>query len=574
MKKFIPPVALLFLLACSAKDGMNSGPTFEAWTVPVEIRVSRAAFSPRPDAGTIELEGLAGEVLSAQVAVRSNRDIERLSASLRDLSSPDGKGSIPAAAGRVRYGGFVPVVETMTLTADPLLEDRSIDVPANLAQPVWITLALPRDARPGRYEGKLELSSSSGQSAAFDLSVEVLPAVLPEPSEWKFMLFMWQDPTAVAKAYGLEVWSEEHWRILERCAANYYAHGIKSITTHIIYDPWNGVRGWGSDQMVEWKYPGEVKAGGADKWEWDFAVFDRYVQMMMDAGIREKIDMYAMVMGPWIIPDAHIRYLDTATGEYRTVRQNVGELLWREAWRAFLPVLRDHLKEKGWFDRAVLGFDEKPKEIMQLIFAFVDSVAPDFRLSQAGGYAGDDKRRGEELVLHMESFQDPIRWAELKPVVERLKQDPHGYATFYTACVPWYPNTFLFSQLRESRLMPWIARRYGFEGYSRWAVDLFPEDVWNRPRFTWSSGDMFFVWPGPEGPLDSMRWELLRQGIQDYEALEIAAGMARRAGRQDLIDKLEQAVDRGSVIDNCGEIPLIEQSRRQVNEVIVELGGA
>lgn len=51
---------------------------------------------------------------------------------------------------------------------------------------------------------------------------------------------------------------------------------------------------------------------------------------------------------------------------------------------------------------------------------------------------------------------------------------------------------------------------------------------------------MFFVYPGKNGPLDSMRWELLRQGIQDYEALNLAWEMAERVGRKDLINKLLQ----------------------------------
>ena len=563
---------LLLLISCHGRDSAKKN-EMEAWPVPIEVRVERSAFSREPENRTIILEGLAGEVLSAQVAVHSAHELRRLTAVLSDLNGPDGA-LISAGAGRLRFGGFVPVDETMSLMADPLLEDQALDVPANLAQPVWLTLKLPSEARPGHYRGKLGLSAASGQATEFELQVEVLPAVLPEPRDWSFRLYIWQDPTPVARAHGVELWSEEHWALLERYAANFYDHGLKEIMTHITHDPWNGVRGWASDEMVIWKYPGEYQPGAADRFDWDFTAFDRYVRLMIAAGVEDKISLYAMVMGPWIIPDAHIRYLDTASGEFRTLRQNVGEPLWREAWRAFLPVLRDHLKQNGWFERSVLGFDEKPEEIMRVIFALVDSVAPDFRMSQAGGYAGDEQRRGEDLILHMESFQDPVRWAELKPVVERYRQDPDRHATFYTACSPLYPNTFLFSQLRESRLMPWLARRYGFEGYTRWALNLFPENVWEQPRFTWASGDMFFVWPGKEGPLDSMRWELLRQGIQDYEVYRLAEAAARTAGRQDLLERLERALQQGSVIDNCGAIPPIEDARREVNAVLRELGSS
>ncbi len=568
-------VSLAVILAgsacCPSPDIHNQRNSFEAWPVPIEVRVARGAYRPDTSGKRIELEALAGEILSAQIAVRSNADINSLVAVIGDLIGADGK--IPASAGRVRFGGYVPVVETLSWAADPLLEQPSIDVAANQAQPVWLTLAIPRDAAPGVYIGKVSVSCSARKIADFELQVEVLPAVLPPPADWEFDLFMWQDPTPVAEAHGVELWSEPHWTLLERYAENLAAHGIKCITTHIIFDPWNGVRGWGSDEMVVWNYQGEYKLGEAENFSWDFTIFDRYVNLMLSAGIDRKIDLYSLVMGPWIIPDAHIRYRDSETGELRTIRMDVGDPRWYDCWRKFLPVLRQHLIDRGWYDISMLGFDEKPEKIMRMIFKLVGEVTPDFPISQAGGFAGDERSRGRELVLHIEKITQHEQWEAIKPVVEQFHADPEKFVTFYTACSPWYPNTFLFSTLRESRLMPWLAARYGFDGFSRWAVNLFPPDVWNNPRFTWASGDMFFVWPGPDGPLDSMRWELLRQGIQDYEALMLARQMAREAGRDDLVNELDAAVQRGGTIENCGDMPVIEEQRRRINAVIRELAG-
>ncbi len=136
--------------------------------------------------------------------------------------------SIPAECGRVRYGAYVPVLETLSWAADPLLETQSIDVLANQAQPVWLTLELPRDAAPGIYHGTVRVGCRTRQQIAeFTLRVEVLPAVLPEPTDWTFFLNMWQDPTPIATAHGVEIWSEEHWRLLERYAENLAAHGLK-----------------------------------------------------------------------------------------------------------------------------------------------------------------------------------------------------------------------------------------------------------------------------------------------------------------------------------------------------------
>jgi len=544
---------------------------FEAWPVPTEVRIYHGSFTREPGNSRIELAGLAGEWLSAQVAVRSSRDIKGLSGSLSQLTGQGGA-EIPASAARVRYGGFIPVDETMVLTADPLLEENSVDVAANLAQPVWITLKVPWDAVAGLYQGKFELSAASGGHAEFELSLEVLPALLSEAPDWTFHLNIWQDPTTVARAHKVQVWSEEHWCLLERYAGNFADHGMNAIMTHIIHDPWDSVRGVADDTMVEWKYPGEFKAAGAGKFEWDFTVFDRYVELMMKAGVRDKIDLYALVMGPGGTLKADIRYLDTTTGDYRTAQMKVGDRIWREAWKAFLPVLRKHLKEKGWFDKAVLGFDEKPENVMGIIFDFILAEAPDFKIASSGGFPGDERKWADEIVLFFDNITDKSLWQQYEPLVREMHADKSRLITFYTCCMPHYPNTFLFSQLRESRLLAWLTWKYGFDGYIRWAVNIYPEDTWNQPMFTWPSGDMFFVYPGEDGPLDSMRWELLRQGIQDYEALRIAWEMAEKAGREDLLDKLREAVARGTIIDSCSWIPYIEQARAIVNEVIRELG--
>jgi len=564
-------LAFLFTCCKPEKIGLEkvrSG--FTAWPSPVEVRVYPGAFSRDPLRREISLAGLAGEILSAQVVVKSEENIHGLKAGMSDLSGPEGR-KIPSSTTTVRYGAYIRVDETMTLTADPLLEEDSVDIPANMAQSVWLTVAVPQEIEAGTYRGSFEVSAPSAGRAEFSISIEVLPARLPKPQDWTYYLNIWQDPTTVARAYKVKVWSEEHWSLLEKFARNYAAHGMKSIMTHIIYDPWDGVRGYASDAMVEWKYPGEFKKGGSSKFVWDFTVFDRYVELMMNAGVKDKIDCYALVMGPGGATKADIRYLDTSSGKYRTARLTVGDPLWREAWAVFLPVFKKHLQEKGWFERALLGFDEKPEKVMKIIFDFIVATAPDFRIASSGGYLGNKQKMGDELVIHTDEILNPDRWAQVEPVVKLLHQDRGRYVSFYTACMPHYPNTFIFSSLRESRLMAWLAWKYGFDGYTRWAVDLFPEDIWNEPLFTWPSGDMFFVYPGKKGPLDSMRWELMRQGIQDYEALRIAWNLADKAGREDLKKKLRDAVERGTIIDDCSWIPYIEEARALVNEVIREL---
>lgn len=69
-----------------------------------------------------------------------------------------------------------------------------------------------------------------------------------------------------------------------------------------------------------------------------------------------------------------------------------------------------------------------------------------------------------------------------------------------------------------------------------------------------------------------MRWELIRQGIQDFEALRIAREMSSFWGRDDLVQRLDGAVGTATVLDSCRDIPLVEKARAIVNDVLREIG--
>jgi len=553
-----------FLLPVTAQNTIPSG--FEAWVMPIEKRVFAGSFTRRTGPEVIQATGLRNEFVSIQLACRHVENSE-LSCALTDLRGD--QDSIGSDRIRVRFGAYLPVDETSTLTADPLLETEMYPILANVAVPVWITIHIPKELPADLYRGDLTLRAGA-EIQKIPIELEVLNGTLPDPQDYSFYLNIWQHPNGVARAHKVELWSERHWDLLSKYAENMAQHGQKSILTSIIHDPWNSQCGYEFPSMVEWRFPGQWTLAETSRFEWDFEIFDRYVDLMMQAGIRSKIEMYAMVKGPGPTPDTSIRYLDTQEGVYRTQKLKAGDAMWFGAWKAFFPALKKHLQEKGWWQIAYLGFDEKPEQVMEAMFDLINEAGPDYRLVLSGGHAAE--RENVELVLYFAALENRKRWAEeIAPMVKAV-QTRGQMVSFYTACEPRYPNTFIYSSLRESRMIAWIARKYGLDGYLRFIFNAFPEDVWTQPAFKWHSGDMFLVYPGTDGPLDSMRWELLRQGIQDYEAWRIAYEMADFWGLSYHLKQLEASVDKATILDSCRDIPLVEDARKLVNDVIREVG--
>jgi hypothetical protein len=77
----------------------------------------------------------------------------------------------------------------------------------------------------------------------------------------------------------------------------------------------------------------------------------------------------------------------------------------------------------------------------------------------------------------------------------------------------------------------WLFYRWPFRGFLHWGynywcrsqsrtlIDPFTEQsgsAWPG----WAYGDTFMVYPGPEGPIDSLRWEAFGDSLQDYALLQ------------------------------------------------------
>lgn len=86
-----------------------------------------------------------------------------------------------------------------------------------------------------------------------------------------------------------------------------------------------------------------------------------------------------------------------------------------------------------------------------------------------------------------------------------------------------YANFFLDFAGIEHRIFFWQTWMLGIKGVHYWCINYSKE---NNPQkcpldVIPTNGDGFLVYPGKEGPLNSIRWEIIRDGIEDYDYLNI-----------------------------------------------------
>jgi len=174
---------------------------------------------------------------------------------------------------------------------------------------------------------------------------------------------------------------------------------------------------------------------------------------------------------------------------------------------------KTHLDEKGWLEITTLALDEREEEEMTNLFEFLKQTAPELKISMAGFYYED---------INPSIYDFSSNWRHTDRVSETAIESRRNSGlktTYYVACGIPEPNNFTFSPPAESCYEGWFAAAAGFDGFLRWAYNSWPEDPTIDSRYTkWPSGDTYLVYPGA---LSSVRFERLREGIQDYEKIRI-----------------------------------------------------
>jgi hypothetical protein len=134
--------------------------------------------------------------------------------------------------------------------------------------------------------------------------------------------------------------------------------------------------------------------------------------------------------------------------------------------------------------------------------------------------------------------------------------------------------------LIESRLMHWLNYRYGLKGYLHWGFNSWTDDPINAPGR--HRGDGWHVYPKKDGLLNSLRWEQMRNGIQDYECLwllenkiaQIKATLSPRVA--ELIEPTRRGVEIASRVvpaynDYTRDPEVLYAARRQAIEETLSL---
>ena len=478
-----------------------------------------------------------GEKVFAQAVISSDSELKDVTLSVSDLRN--GKSVISSGNITLQFVGFVvsDLLDTTkygqcgsredkskwgeVLVADVLDLAESMNVPAGRRQPVWMTVKVPSDAKPGKYTGRLTVSSGNAKTRSLPVELVVTDHILPPAHEWAFHLDLWQNPYSVARYAGVPLWSDAHFEAMRPVMKMLADAGQKSVTATIMNRPWNGQTEDAFGSMV-------TKIRRIDgTWLYDYTIFDRWVEFMFSLGIDRQINCYSMI--PWALS---FDYYDQATSSNVTFQAAPGSPEYNEYWGSFIADFARHLKSKGWFEKTMIAMDERPLESMQAVLGLIRKIEPDFKISLAGSYH-------EPVIYDIVDFSETFSGKKEFPESVKARRKELGLTTtFYTCCAEALPNLFVISDPDEAAWLGWFAQADNYDGYLRWAYNSWTLDPLADARFrTWPAGDCFVVYPGGRG---SVHLAKLTEGIQDFEKVRILRDQWQKAGDETKLAQLAE----------------------------------
>jgi len=516
---FVAAAILAFWALAAAEAGSIS-----VWPVDPHVRVFRDTERPAASPDALRLRAARNEYEPGQFAIRSAQPLKDVRVELSPLEGPEGHRIGPEQLSW-SFVGFIPLTKNTPLAEhlrvraapcevpDPLLDARGLDLPADTTQPVWLTIRVPRDAAPGVYKGQVTVAAGATQ-ASIPVELAVRPFALPD--ERHLFVTNWFSTGNIAKAHKVAPRSEPFWALLERYARNMAEH-----RQNVFEAPWALV---------------EVTRDADGKLSFDYQQFDRFVELFLKAGVADRIEIThvgSFGEGGWSgseIVLSRVAARDRGApgagdGSGKTVRLSPEEGL-----RPLLADIERHLAERGWLDKAMIHVADEPSlnnvESWRRASDFVHQAAP--RLRRIDAIETLDFTGALEVwVMKLSHFD---RWRQ---AYEARRAGNEFW--FYLCCHPYgstYPNRFLDYPLAAIRVLHWINFTEDLPGYLHWGLNHWRDEPFGAPPDNLPPGDTHVVYPGTNGPLNSIRWEIQRESLEDYEYLRLLAARTAELKRR------------------------------------------
>ena len=397
---------------------------------------------------------------------------------------------------------------------NPYLPSETIGVPFDVAsggnQPIWIRVYVPKNTSAGIYDGHIWVSADNEETQTIPLSIQV----------WNFAL---PDETHLKAVYGVEVGSYLN---------DYFGVEYNSIEHNQLRDRYYDLLADNrlSPGMIYYQTPNYSEVDG--NVQLDFSESDGLYSHLLD----EKHVAAFGIPSPW--DDMNEYYIF----EEHPESTDFSDSKFVDKVKQYYSLLYDHFKEKGWIDKHyVYAVDETEwvsdepfnngkegyeraiewSKLVHAANADLRFVIMDFPLPLSP-YWPDLRVYGDIWDSYMD---DVDIYPKALEEVQATGKETWAVTNRYADLIDY--------KATMHRSVAWFAYKYDIDGLDQWDTTYWWSETedkivnpWQDDPITYAgNGEGAMIYPGKDiginGPITTIRLELSRESIEDYEYLHL-----------------------------------------------------
>jgi hypothetical protein len=436
------------------------------------------------------------------VPVTENTGLDRNTEKYSGMNNPY---AIRRAPFRI-YDPFRPV--TSPMAAESTSVALRIEIPIDAAVP------------PKEYRHRLNIGVG-GRVELLECVVTVHRATIPALTRSTISYINWHNLDNICSAHAVTKWSEPFWDMLAT-----YAHTMARGRQNAFWFIWG--------DYFTFDSVGNVSS-------FRRALLERYIRVFLDAGMKTIHGAPMFGRRNWTSSDMLLS-VQAADGREVDAVSERGKRMLAQMARRIMAVMR----ENGWDGQWLQGLFDEPED------AFVDRYRE--LVSVFRGLKPDMKILEATMTTKVSGLVDV--WC---PQVQEYQANREFFdqrkaagdrVWVYTCLSPGGPwlNRLLDEERLRQVYIGWALAKYDLQGFLHWGGNFHtakPFEELVRPHIEGQylpAGDSHILYPLPDGPLSSHRFEAHRIGLEDYELLaQLKSHDAPRA--QQIIARVVQGFD-------------------------------
>ena len=442
-------------------------------------------------------------------------------------------GSVDTPVEETEGANFIP-----GLVPDPLYPENSARVGPYENVSFWITVKVPADAKPGKRELVVQFdlgqTGQTSQTSPTCLTANLTISKFVVKPRKDFPVIHWYRGEALWDWYKTGRYEDpKTWEISRNYLQNMVDHGTNVVTVPLFVARRETFQR--PPQLLKVTEPSAGTAGasvptGREKYEFDFSDVSKCLKLSRECGFEYFEWSHFWIYWGAENPVRVYKFVDGRAVMLWPPTEDGHGPVFHNFLKQFLPQFHEFLIKEGVLDKSFFHISDEPGEGKHLenygkARAFLNENAPWMK-----GKVMDALSSIEYGRRHLNDIPIPIISAAQPYIDEKI---PHWV---YFCCGPRgkYLQRLLDTPLPKIRMSGWLFYRLGADGFLHWGYNywhLMEQEKLGDPfhdqcNGDWPGippGDPFEVYPGPDGkPVDSIRWEVWAESLQDYAILQTA----------------------------------------------------